>query len=269
MAPPPEVAFGRLLLLAISFMVLAAGALISFVVAYQRRLLQEQLRLRTAEAAHRQQLLDAIIATQESERERIGRDLHDNIGSTLAALKLLVNRLDSQQPTPEKTKMLVLIKEIVGTTTQEVRGISHSLYPAVLSHFGLGEAIEYLATVYREAGTLAITLDIDYTQHLPLAQELALYRICQELISNALKHAQGATQLIITLQQRDSMLLLAVEDDGCGFMLPSPGEAVASSGVGLRSIDVRVQMLQARLRQQSVVGQGTRMMVEMPTPAVV
>lgn len=270
MGAPTEVAFGRLLLLGIGLMVLAAGALLSFVITYQRRLLQEQLRLHTIEAAHRQQLLDAIIETQEAERERIGRDLHDNIGSTLAALKLLVNRLDKQQPTPDKTHMLALIKDIVGSTTQEVRGISHSLYPAVLTHFGLAEAIEYLVAVYREAGTLAITLDVEYRQRLPLAQELALYRICQELIGNALKHAQGATKLTITLQQKENSLQLAVEDNGCGFALPSPDQPTSvSSGIGLRSINVRVQMLQAHLHQHSSQGQGTRMMVEVNTPVLI
>lgn len=265
MALPQEVAFGQLLFGGIAFMLLSAGLLLVFLVTYQKRLLQQQLRLRAAEALHQQELLTAIIEAQEGERERIGQDLHDGIGSTIATVKLLVNRLSSLPDQPPPPDLLALIEELTAAAVQDVRSISHSLYPAMLARFGLAEAVRYLVDVHNETGTLPITLHLDYPRPLGLTQELALYRITQELIHNAIKHAKNATRLQVQLQQNDQGLTLAVEDDGCGF----PDEATAPhvAGAGLRSIDVRVQMLNARLLRQSVPGQGARMVVELGAPA--
>lgn len=263
MDSPPELAFGQLLIGGISFMLLSAVGLVLFIVTYQKRLLQQQLQLRLAEAEYQQQLLSAVIAAQEYERERIGRDLHDGIGSTLATAKLLVGRLENTAA-DEATNLTIMVKEILSNAVHDVRGLSHSLYPAVLDRFGLAEALQHLADVCNETSTLDVELSIDYERPLALQQELALYRICQELIHNAQKHAEGATLLQVRLHQRGPTLSLAVEDDGCGFdTVALESTRPASGGAGLRSIEVRVQMLRARLSQQSVPGKGTLMLVEM------
>jgi len=264
MDSPPELAFGQLLVGGISFMLLSAGALVLFIVTYQKRLLQQQLRLRAAEAEYQQQLLAAVIDAQERERERIGRDLHDGIGSTLATAKLLVGRLGSLAAPAEAASLTGRVKDILGNAVHDVRGLSHSLYPAVLDRFGLAEALQHLADVSTDTGALPVELEIEYPYPLPLTQELALYRICQELIHNAQKHAHGATQLDVRLHQAGPRLTLTVVDDGPGFdpealALSRP----ASGGVGLRGIEVRVRMLRARFSQQSAPGQGTRTLIEL------
>ncbi|MBF9141095.1 sensor histidine kinase [Hymenobacter properus] len=262
MATPEEVTFGSLLFWSIGMMVVAAGCLLLFLFTYQKRLLQQQLRLRTAETAHQQELLAAIIEAQEGERERIGQDLHDGIGSTIATAKLLVNRLRSQPVPDNSAELLALVEELIAAAVHDARSISHSLYPAVLARFGLAEAIQHLVDVCNETGALAIELEMDYTQPLALAQELALYRICQELIHNALKHAKGATSLQVRLQQHGPQLTLEVSDDGCGFVAAPTG-----GGAGLRNIDVRVQMLGARLQQRSAPGQGSHFLIQLRAAA--
>jgi len=263
MDSPPELEFAQLLLGGISFMFLSAVTLVLFVVVYQKRLLQQQLLLRATEAEYQQQLLSAVIAAQELERERIGRDLHDGIGSTLATAKLLVGRLESLA-TGEASNLTLTVKEILANAVHDVRGLSHSLYPAVLDRFGLAEALQHLADVCTETNTLDVELTIDYQQPVALQHELALYRICQELIHNSQKHARGATLLQVHLQQRGPSLTLTVADNGCGFDVAAPhATRAASGGAGLRSIEVRVQMLRARLSQQSAPGQGTRTLVEL------
>ncbi len=258
MANPAEVTFSQLLYGGIGFMLLAGSALLAFLLTYQKRLLQQQMQARAAETQHQQQLLTAIIEAQEGERERIGQDLHDGIGSTLATVKLLASRLGSLPPTPSPPALVDHIEQLVGGAVQDVRSISHSLYPVVLARFGLAEALQHLADVCNETGKLPVSLDVYYPQPLSLAQELALYRICQELINNALKHAQGATWLTVGLRQQDDTLTLTVEDNGCGFP-PAPARtAEAGWGAGLRSVAVRVQMLHAELQRQSPPGGGTR-----------
>jgi two-component system NarL family sensor kinase len=265
MASPEEVAFSSLLFWGIGIMLLAGGCLLAFFVTYQRRLLQQQLRLRTAETEHQQELLSAIIEAQEGERERIGQDLHDGIGSTLATAKLLVNRLSSTPPPANAPDILALVEELMAGAVQDTRSISHSLYPAVLARFGLADALQHLVDVANETGALPITLELHYPRPLALRQELALYRICQELVHNALKHATGATRLAVRLEQQGPRLTLAVEDDGCGLPARAGGAAAPSvvAGSGLRNVDVRVQMLGARLHQHAPAAGGTCFLVEL------
>jgi signal transduction histidine kinase len=271
MADPSEVTFGQLLYSSIAFMLLAAGAIVVFFTTYQRRLLQQQLLLQQAETQHQQQLLAAqqqlllaVIEAQETERERIGQDLHDGLGSAMATAKLLVTRLGSQ-PAPENPASLFqLLEELMGNMVHEVRSISHSLYPAVLTHFGLGEALRHLVATCNETGKLPISLQLAYHEALDLEQELALYRICQELLTNAFKHATGATQLLVQLRQQPTQLALVVEDNGCGLP-PGPASSPASQGAGLRSIAARVQLLRGQLHQlRPATGPGTRTIIEIP-----
>lgn len=263
MVAPTEVAFSTLLFAGIGVMLLAAGMLLAFLMIYQRRLLRQQLHLRAAEAAHQQQLLTAIIEAQESERERIGRDLHDGVGSTISTAKMLISRLGQPLPGDDPAALRQLLTSMMTTAVQDVRGISHSLYPAVLTRFGLADALHELVDTCNEAGPVPVSLEIEYPQSLPLAQELALYRICQELLHNARKHALGASFLAVELQQRATGLTLTVEDDGCGFGFADDAPPRPGQGIGLRSVELRVQMLRAQLHRQSAPGQGTTIRVEM------
>lgn len=264
MAAPAETDFLKLLAVGVGLLLLVGALLVLFVITYQKRLLAQQLAQRATEAEYQQQLLAATVQAQEAERERIGRDLHDGVGATLATARLLMSRL-AATPLPEAADPAVpgMVQELLGAAVHDVRDLSHSLFPAVLTHYGLANALQHLVDVSNQAGTLAVELEVDYATPLAPAQELALYRICQELLHNALKHAQGATRLEVLLRQRGPYLLLAVEDDGCGFEA-----TLASHGVGLRSIEVRVQLLRARLRRESAPGQGVRTLVELgPPPA--
>ncbi|MGI4873112.1 MAG: sensor histidine kinase [Janthinobacterium lividum] len=263
MVNPSEVGFERLLYSGIGFMLLITGAFMSFLLAYQRRMLKQQLRLQQVETKYQQQLLVAAIEAQEGERERIGQDLHDSLGSSLATAKLLVSRLEHLPTAENPTSLLALLGEIMGTMVYDVRSISHSMYPAILNRFGLADAIQHLVDTCNEVGELPVSLQMSYFQSLDLAQELALYRICQELITNSLKHAEGATVLLVRLHQDGSQLVLVVEDNGCGFAPDATGRNL-SDGVGLRSLDARVRMLRGKLRNLGEAGQGTHTVIEIP-----
>ncbi|RZK88860.1 MAG: hypothetical protein EOO62_37015, partial [Hymenobacter sp.] len=111
MDAPAETDFLKLLAVGVGLLLLLGALLVVFVVTYQKRLLQQQLRLRAAEAEYQQQLLAAVIEAQEHERERIGRDLHDGIGSTIATAKMLVNRLETNQPADNRPELFGMVKE--------------------------------------------------------------------------------------------------------------------------------------------------------------
>lgn len=245
-------------------MLLVAGGFVWFVVSYQQRLYRQQLALRAAEAAHQQALLAAVIEAQEAERARIGRDLHDDVASSVAMAQMLVERLAVPNPSDDPAALFTIAREVLAAAVADVRSTSHQLYPASLARVGLVKALERLADLSRHSENLAVQFDAHYPHALPPAAELALYRICQELVHNALKHAHGARLLRIGLHQESTRLVLAVEDDGCGFA-PAQFETAApdGAGVGLRSIGARVQLLGAQLVQHSAPGQGTHTRVEL------
>lgn len=267
MVAPAEVTFAPLLLGGIGLMVLVAGSFVWFVVSYQQRLYQQQLALRAAEAEHQQALLSAVIDAQEAERARIGRDLHDDVASSVAMAQMLVQRLATNDATDDSAALFGLAREVLDAAVADVRSTSHQLYPASLARVGLVKALERLADLSRHSESLAVHFEAEYPHALPPAAELALYRICQELVHNALKHAHGAKALRIGLHQQNAKLILAVEDDGCGFVPELPGAtAPTGAGVGLRSIGARVQLLGAQLVQQTAPGQGTHTRVELTHP---
>ena len=271
MVAPAEVTFAPLLLSGIGLMVLVAGGFVWFVVRYQQRLYRQQLALRATEAAHQQALLAAVIDAQEAERARIGRDLHDDVASSVAMAQMLVERLATNDAADDPAVLFGLAREVLGAAVADVRSTSHQLYPASLARVGLVKALERLADLSRHADSLDVDFEAHYPHLLPPSAELALYRICQELVHNTLKHAHGATLLRIGLHQESTKLVLAVEDNGCGFVPEQPGPAApARAGVGLRSIGARVQLLGARLVQHTAPGRGTRTQVELhhPAPAV-
>ncbi|WP_177318696.1 sensor histidine kinase [Chitinophaga sancti] len=235
---------------------LAISVIIFFIV-YQKRLLAQQIRLQSVQHEYQRELLTSSIAAQEKERVRIGHDLHDEIGSSLSTAKLLVNQLNHTDP--EKEQLVNSVKEILSHTIQNLKNISLNLYPSVLTKFGLVEGLQYLVSVLSQASPLTFTFDADEISGLELQQELALYRIVQELVNNAIKHS-GASDVHLELRQTARFIQLSVRDNGCGF---DPREA-GKGGIGLKSIEARKEMLKAEMQIQSVPGEGTCIIVRLP-----
>ena len=246
-------------------MLLLALALVAFFLIYQKKLISQQLTMQTILGAYQKEVFVAAIQAEERERERIGNDLHDEIGSSLSAAKVLMIQLEDSTSTTEKEKEVVsLIKGILGNSLQDIRNISQNLHPAVLARFGLNKALYNLGRVCNDAFANGVTVHVELTAALPYSHELALYRIVQELINNALKHAQAA-RVTVRLLQEPHHLVLTVADDGCGFDYAHLREN-SQVGLGLKSLAARVSLLDATLHLESVPGQGTSVRVEVPIP---
>ena len=246
-------------------MLLLALALVAFFLIYQRKLVSQQLALQTIQGAYQKEVFAAAIQAEERERERIGNDLHDEIGSSLSAAKMLMAQLeDSTSTTPKEKEVVLLIKGIIGNSLQDIRNISQNLHPAVLARFGLSKALHNLGHVCTDAFADGVEVHVELAAALPYPHELALYRIVQELINNALKHAQ-ASRVTVQLLQAPPGLVLTVTDDGCGFDYAHV-RANNPGGLGLKSLAARVSLLDASLRLESVPSQGTRVRVEVPLP---
>lgn len=260
MSDPKETELQHLIFGSILVMLLLAIAIIAFFVLYQKRLLKEQRRLQKVKDDYQIQLLGFSISIQEKERVRIGQDMHDEIGSSLSAIKMLVNQLPENDM--ESRRLIAGIKDGLSNTINDVRKIANNLFPSVLAKFGLADALRYHVNVLSASNTLKIDMAIDTKFDLSFEYELSIYRIIQELINNVINHA-NAKNLFITLNQTAEGILATVKDDGCGFDATITNDLIRT-GIGIKSIKTRVAAMQAALKITSKENSGTLIEITIP-----
>lgn len=214
----------------------------------------------------RQQLRDLaayLQSAREEERTRIAREIHDEFGQVLTALKMDVTwmrqRLPEGQPDLEG-KMQDMI-DLIDETVQMVRRIATELRPGLLDDLGLVAAIEWQAQEFTKRSGVPCTLNVEAPE-VPLDRELttALFRIFQETLTNVARHAQ-ATRVTVTLAQRESSLVLIVEDDGKGI---SSEEIEGRESLGLVGMRERALGLGGSLTLEGTPNEGTTVTVRIP-----
>jgi signal transduction histidine kinase len=196
------------------------------------------------------------------ERERLARELHDSVTQSLYSLALFAEagrRMVQAGQLEQAAEYLGLLGETAQQSLKEMRLLVYNLRPLVLERDGLILALQQrLDAVERRAGIdahLRVTGNVD----LPAPVEEELYRIAQEALNNALKHA-GATGVTVDIDAQDEQVVLAVRDNGRGFSVPEGGDD--SGGMGLRSMRERARRLGATLQITSASGEGAQVVVE-------
>jgi two-component system NarL family sensor kinase len=190
----------------------------------------------------------AMLEGQEAERQRIARDLHDRLGSTLTSVRRFMQSPD------HSGKIDVMLDEAI----DDVRRISHDLSDGVLQKYGLAEALEDLKDTTAAGGIMNITLHQGDFGTLPASIAAEIYYITRELVNNAVKHSK-ASQLSITLMREEQLLYLTVEDDGKGF-----DTTAVNRGIGLANIETRAFKINAQFTIESYPGKGTCIFFTIP-----
>jgi signal transduction histidine kinase len=240
-----------------------ALAIIFFVIAYQRRVIAHQKELQKKEEEMQREMLRATILSQEEEQRRIARDLHDDLGPMLSAVKLKVSEIKRKAGKGEPVVTeLDESREMLDTTIGQVRGISHRLLPPILEDYGLVSAIESMCQKMNN-NSLKIDLNkpAEYNR-LTAEKELALYRVVMELINNIIKHS-GATAADITLKQTPALFEITVSDNGKGF---DSDNIQKLTGLGVKSMLSRIKAIDAGIRFQSSQ-KGTTVIITADNPA--
>lgn len=242
-----------LLIYGTSTMLILVSFIIYFVFRYQRRLIKHHLQLKELEAKHQRTLLRAMINTQEAERKRIAQNLHGDVGGMISAIRLKVSQL---KPKSGKTTLAVKdIKTMLDDTLDTTRHISHNLIPTVLKKFGIQEALEDLLENLK-GGSFQYELSSSVNGRLDNEVELATYRIFQELITNSIRHAE-ASKIELKIKVLNNSLVLEYADNGKGFHTRD----LSSPGLGLKSIESRVRMLDGSLKVSSNKGVHYRILI--------
>ncbi|MDZ4846639.1 MAG: PAS domain S-box protein [Chitinophagales bacterium] len=201
--------------------------------------------------------MKALVTGQDIERRRIAEDLHDSLGQKLSGIKMMSENFAKDK---ELTKLKLMLDEVI----DEVRFISHNLMPSILEDFGLKNALRDMCNKLKRAnGTHVNFSSYGVRQKLEKSVEFGMYRIAQELLTNALKHA-SAGEINIQLFKRDKKLILTLEDDGKGF---NTRKTNFENTFGLNSITSRTKAMNGIFTIDSQPGKGTVASIEIPLTA--
>lgn len=229
-----------------------ALAIIGFVIIYNRRLLQQQLKLQSQKIVHQQQLLNRTIKIQDRERKRFAADLHDEIGGGIATILLHLAKLKehSQETSTqlEANNITTQLNSLLNLT----RKISYNIMPPTLEDFGLMEALNDLCYNINQSGQLSIKYNWRGSEErLPFSAELAIYRISKELLVNTVKHSE-ASIVEVAIDNQINHFELQIKDNGKGFHLDQK-----TRSAGLKNLYDRALIINAQFNLESSIGNGT------------
>lgn len=243
MGPTNEITLLEIVLIGMLGMFLLSLAVVSFFIVYQRRLLRQQEQNQKMQEEHQQKLLRASVESQEKERHRIAESLHDEIGALLTTTKLHLGQIKPNADAATLKERVDTSVSIIGETLQSVRQISHDLKPPVLETLGLLAAIRSLISKANVSDETAITCEGPDELVIPADESLGLYRIVQELLQNALKHAQ-ASNVHFAIRQSGKSVIIHYTDDGVGMKETA---MTAGGGLGLRNIESRLNLMEGSI----------------------
>ena len=262
--PTEEINFLLLFLTGTLGLLFLASTLILFVFINQKRMLSQSNKLQLLKATYQQEMLKAAIDAQEKERKRIAEDLHDEVGAMLSLARLNVNRSNEYSRDEADKKLNHDTIKIIDDTINNVRRISKDLLPSTLEEFGLIHAIQELVNKINASKIVSVKFAyVGEFDNLCPEVELALYRVTQELVNNAIKHADAGS-IDINMEIFDNHLTLKVLDDGSGFKVGEiDRKSTFERGIGLKNIHSRVSMLDGVIEYLPNVPKGTAAMVEL------
>ena len=197
------------------------------------------------------------LMVQEGERQRVARELHDEVGQTLTAMMLQIESLGAKIP-GELRDELDELRETARLGAEDVRRIAVRLRPEALEHLGLQSALSSLATSFGEHAGVHVERRLERTPPLSPEQELVIYRVAQEALTNVARHAQ-ATTTELSLARANGEITLRVRDDGRG--LPT---SAASSSTGIRGMRERAMLIGAELSIGAPAAGGTEVVLRVP-----
>lgn len=208
-------------------------------------------------------LTDRIVTTQEEERLRISRELHDEAGQALTSLKISLDLLRGSLPFEQEAlrDRLADLSALTGETMETLRTLAHDLRPPGLDTFGLNVALESLCHDFAARTEIDVTYCGTDLPELPTTLALSLYRFSQEALTNVAKHAE-ARHVSVVLAMLEGEISLTIADDGKGFTYdPNAGQ---NNGIGLMSMQERTDLLGGRLEVETRPGQGVRLTARVP-----
>jgi signal transduction histidine kinase len=241
--------------------VFVAGLAIRHAGRLERRIV-EQHALEAAQRTELERLSQKLMAAQEDERRRIARELHDEVGQALGAIKLELALAERDVRHPLQGR-LGEARAMVDGALESVRELSRLVHPMILDDLGLEDATaSYLQHFSRRTGIRTALRVANLDKRFASQLEVCAYRIVQEAVNNVGRHAAAAS-CEVRIERREDALQVTVQDDGSGFT-PAEGAERPRSGLGLVGLRERVTDLGGLFEVTSAIGQGTRVSAALP-----
>lgn len=232
-------------------------------ISLQEKLIEQQ-KLEKALKDYELSSIDLMLEGQEKERQRIANDLHDNLGSMLATLKLNFEnlKLRKNELRDEETKLYERTDELIEEAYQKVRRLAHAKNAGVLAKEGLIPALKKLAEKISIPGKLQIQIvPFGFNERIENTLEISIFRMIQELATNIIKHSQ-ATEAVIHLTHHEDNINIIIEDNGVGF---NSSKLETADGMGLNTIKKKTAQLGGSFTIDTTPGKGTTIIIDIPT----
>lgn len=218
------------------------------------KLIQEKQLMKTQ---FQQELLQTQLEIQEQTLKTISEEIHDNVGQVLSLAKLNLNTFESN---PEKK--LTDTRELISKAINDLRDLSRSMHGDRIAELGLHQSLADELQILQNSGEFETHLDIiGESYKLPQQKEMVIFRIVQEALNNAIKHAK-AKNISLQVNYQPEIFTLTVSDDGAGF---DTAVMQKNKGIGLKSMQNRAQLIGATCKLQSSKYNGTSIIIELPT----
>jgi signal transduction histidine kinase len=207
-------------------------------------------------------VINAIINTEENERKRFAKDLHDGLGPILSTVKMSLSALADRIKDSSGTVILNNTNNLVNEAINTIKDISNNLSPHILTNFGLASAISTFTTKINQTKTVEIDFKSNMDkQRLESEKEVVIYRAVCELINNSILHS-GASRIEIELNKHEKFVTLQFYDNGRGFDTSTLGDD-DGKGMGLSNIETRVKTVDGVFILESTPGKGTSALIKM------
>ena len=241
------------------------GILISVLIVvgvfYIKKIFKELQKAEEARLIMEKRVLNAVINTEESERKRFAKDLHDGLGPLLSSVKMSFSAVTVSPEKKDQRAILESAKQAINEAISSLKEISNNLSPHILDNFGLASAIRSFTNKIDQTGKIKIEFRSNiHEKRYPGNTEVILYRAICELINNTLKHSK-AKKILISLDEEDGKLKVLYQDDGKGFdynqvLLNETG------GMGLPNIRSRINSINGNFAVDSLPGEGVVVTIE-------
>jgi len=252
-------------LIRVLVLVLILGLVISAVTFWRTNQLERGAELNRLDlerlSGELRRLSQELVRVQEAERKSLSRELHDEVGQMMTAMRMELGNAESFLPTsPEQA--IAHMKSAAGLaeqTLRSVRSLARGLRPSMLDELGVGPALNWLAREFTRHTSIQVHLTADDSlDHLPESYRTCIYRIVQEALTNCARHSH-ATEVYLDIKRVDNILHMTISDNGSGFDVNKQVK-----GIGLLGMKERVKELDGELDIVSSPGEGTRLKVQVP-----
>ncbi|WP_449439560.1 sensor histidine kinase [Pedobacter steynii] len=230
---------------------------------YKHRQNLQQAKIDELETEKQLTATEAVLKGEEQERTRLAKDLHDGLGGMLSGIKFSLSTMkENLIMTPDNAHAFERSIDMLDSSIQEMRRVAHNMMPEILVKYGLDTALKEFCAEVDRSSVLHVNYQSVGMQEADITQttSVTIYRIIQELLNNAIKHANAKNVLVQVHQsEQEKLLAVTVEDDGNGFDTSLLKQA---NGMGWSNIQNRVEFLKGKIDVQSGPGKGTSVMIE-------